>query len=84
MNTTMNEYEVTIRPTFDENLCPVYRMILCHNSADAVSGPISNGQTFYDVDDMDGWLEGLGFRRTGWIVSHLSDNGFATVRAERI
>jgi hypothetical protein len=36
------------------------------------------------VDDMDGWLEGLGFRRTGWIVSHLSDNGFATVRAERI
>jgi len=84
VNTTMNEYEVTIRPTFDENLRPVYRMILCHNSPDADGNLISNGQTFYDVDDMDGWLEGLGFRRTGWIVSHLSDNGFATVRAERI
>ena len=83
MNTITNEYEVTIRPTFDENLRPVYRMILCHNSADAVSGPISNSQTFCDVDDMDGWLEGLGFQRTGFI-SPICDNGFATVRAERI
>jgi len=83
VNTTMNEYEVTIRPTFDENLRPVYRMILCHNSPDADGNLISNGQTFYDVDDMDGWLEGLGFRRTGWI-SPICDNGFATVRAERI
>lgn len=84
MNTsTVSEYQVSVTPSFDENLRPVYRFVVIHNRPAGISGPMGHEGTIYDIDELDSCLAVFGLERQGWF-SEICSNGFATVAAVKI